>query len=286
MVRQMSDSKFSEYGLSSAETSLPSRDKQSPVAVRKAPLRNLQNDNRIVVPKATGNSLFSKERGSENRVGTKRPSPESPVNPACHQSQGSNMANGHLVYVRRKSEVDVGKSSSCDATRNHVDCQDLKQLGPQEETTQPKPEIKDTEISFPAVAPFPVASLANHSSGKPSIPLLSGRSGVRFPPADSSYIPVTNAIPSLDNPTRRINRQWEERSLQLKILLRKLDQSNREDYVQMLRSLSSVELSRHAVDLEKRAIQLALEEGKELERVRLLNVLGKSTRDLKAQSTQ
>ncbi|XP_010526538.1 PREDICTED: uncharacterized protein LOC104804079 [Tarenaya hassleriana] len=69
---------------------------------------------------------------------------------------------------------------------------------------------------------------------------------------------------------------WEDRYHQLQILLNKLDESDPKDYVQMLRSLPSLDLSRHAVQLEKRSIQLSLEEAKEMQRVAALNVLGRS----------
>ncbi|CAN1802529.1 hypothetical protein LINPERHAP1_LOCUS23390 [Linum perenne] len=62
-------------------------------------------------------------------------------------------------------------------------------------------------------------------------------------------------------PTRMKRVHWEERYRQLQVSLKKLDGSDHEDYIQMLRSISSVELSRHAVELEKRSIQLSLEEG-------------------------
>ncbi|KAL5079589.1 hypothetical protein RYX36_008011 [Vicia faba] len=75
---------------------------------------------------------------------------------------------------------------------------------------------------------------------------------------------------------------WEERYQHLLAFLRMLDQSDQADYIQMLQSLSSVELSRHAVELEKRSIQLSLEEAKELQRVAALNVLGKSVNNFKA----
>ncbi|MBA0829156.1 hypothetical protein Goarm_013776, partial [Gossypium armourianum] len=53
-----------------------------------------------------------------------------------------------------------------------------------------------------------------------------------------------------------------------------------------LRSLSAVELSKHAIELEKRSIQLSLEEAKELQRVAVLNVLGKTMKIAKAPSNQ
>uniref|UniRef100_A0A2P2JZM9 Uncharacterized protein n=1 Tax=Rhizophora mucronata TaxID=61149 RepID=A0A2P2JZM9_RHIMU len=90
-------------------------------------------------------------------------------------------------------------------------------------------------------------------------------------------VPSLLAFPSVP-----VASSWEERYYQLQSLLKQLDESDQEDYIQMLRSLSSVELSRHAVDLEKRSIQLSLEEVKELQRVGVLNVLGKSARNIKA----
>ncbi|CAH9083276.1 unnamed protein product [Cuscuta epithymum] len=47
----------------------------------------------------------------------------------------------------------------------------------------------------------------------------------------------------------------------------------------MLLRLSPSELSRHAVDLEKRAIQLVIDEGKEINRGKMLNILRKSPPD-------
>ncbi|CAA7042416.1 unnamed protein product [Microthlaspi erraticum] len=84
-------------------------------------------------------------------------------------------------------------------------------------------------------------------------------------------------------PTREVAR-WEERYHQLQMLLNKLDsQSHQTDHhVQMLWSLSAAELSKHAVDLEKRSIHLSLEEAREMQRVSALNVLGRSVNSLKS----
>lgn len=286
MVQQM-DSKVSEYGLNNAETGFPSRDKQSPVVVKKAPLRDIRNDNRVMVPKAIGNSPFSKEKGSLTDSiqisGTKRSSPECPVSPPCYQSPSSNA--GHLVYVRRKSEADMGRTSTCESKINNTDCQHLKQPGQQQDTVGQISQTREAKFScLTASAPFPGASFTTYSSLKPSLPLPLGKAAVRFPLAEPSYI-NSNATP-MNRAKRRTNENWEERSLQLQMLLRKLDQSNQEDYLQMLRALSSVELSRHAVELEKKTIQLALEEGKEMERVLSLDVLGKFPSNSNARSTQ
>lgn len=69
-------------------------------------------------------------------------------------------------------------------------------------------------------------------------------------------------------------KHWEnDPSCKLNSSLDKLDHSDQKDYIEMLRSLSSVELSKHAIELEKRSIQLSLEEAKELQRVQALDVL-------------
>uniref|UniRef100_A0A5B6YZL0 Uncharacterized protein n=1 Tax=Davidia involucrata TaxID=16924 RepID=A0A5B6YZL0_DAVIN len=291
MVQQAIDSKFSQYGLANTETALPNQDKQQPVpvAAKKTALRDLQHDNRIKVPKSMESSRFPK--GNDPTIeaikvsGTKRPASECLISPPHQQSPTSNAANGHLVYVRRKPETELGKSSTCDNTSNNADYPQSRKLSEQDETTQQKSQMNETKICIPEVAPIPRASLMCFSSGKPSVLPSVGKSGNILPPADSSYLPVTSAIPSLDYPKRMNTQHWEERYLQIKNLLKKLDQSNQEDYIQMLRSLSSVELSRHAVELEKRSIQLSLEEAKEIHRVRLLDVLGKYPKNSRAPST-
>ncbi|KAL0698573.1 hypothetical protein Bca4012_054695 [Brassica carinata] len=80
---------------------------------------------------------------------------------------------------------------------------------------------------------------------------------------------------------------WEERYHHLQILLNKLGDSDQTDHhLHMLWSLSSAELSKHAVDLEKRSIQLSLEEAREMQRVATLNVLGRSVNSLKSTSNE
>ncbi|KAL5789007.1 hypothetical protein ACOSP7_005956 [Xanthoceras sorbifolium] len=283
MVQQTVDSKFNEYGLSSPETKLPSHDKQLSVAVKKTALRELQNENRMMVPISSGNSPYSKDRGpiiDANKLsGTKRPLHECHLSPSSDQSPNSNAANGHLVYVRRRSETEVGKSSASDIASINADCMLPRSVG-HPENSHHKPQIKEPKLSsFPAIAPLPTTSFLS-SSGKPSVALL-GKSGMKLPSADSNHRPVGSPVVSFEKPRGMKHLPWEERYHRLQMLLKKLDQSDPEDYVQMLRSLSSVELSRHAVELEKRSIQLSLEEVKEVTRVEKLNVLGKSIKNLK-----
>ncbi|KAM3695822.1 hypothetical protein ACJW31_07G163400 [Castanea mollissima] len=243
MVQQTIESKFSEYGMANSENDLPTRDKQLPVSVKKTVLRDLQNDNRIMVPNSIGNSPLLKDKSpvsdATKASGAKRASPEHPS----------------------------------------------RQLGHQDETTQPNSQVKEPKDScFPAFAPFPMAASIS-SSGKPSVPQLLGKPSIRPAPAESNNHPVASAGPSLSNPKGSKNLQWEDRFQILQMLLRKLDEADQENYLQRLRSLSAESLSRHAVDLEKRSIQLSLEEAKELQRVAALNVLGKSMKNFKAPST-
>ncbi|XP_051219926.1 uncharacterized protein [Lolium perenne] len=72
------------------------------------------------------------------------------------------------------------------------------------------------------------------------------------------------------------NLYWSERYNRLQTYLENCDRSSQEGYMRMLRPLSATGRSMHAIELEKRAIHLLVEEGKELHRMKALNVLGKS----------
>ncbi|CAD6246299.1 unnamed protein product [Miscanthus lutarioriparius] len=70
---------------------------------------------------------------------------------------------------------------------------------------------------------------------------------------------------------------WNERFNRLQTYLENCDHSTQEGYLRKLRSLSAAGRNMHAIELEKRAIHLLVEEGKELQRMKALNVLGKVT---------
>ncbi|KAM1243726.1 hypothetical protein ACFX2G_035949 [Malus domestica] len=273
MVQQTIDSIVSEYGMGTTESESSIHDKQQPVPVKKTVLRDLQN-----VPK---------DRPTSNapRVsGIKRPLPEQPMSPPQHQSPSSSAANAQLVYVRRKSEADAVRNSTCDNASINAECQVSRKLSHHEASIRPIPQTKETKVyCVPAFAPFPVAA-STIPPGKPSVPVLPSKSGTGLPPAGANGHPHTSSTVPCSLGLKYLH--WEERFHQLQLLLRNLDQSEHEDYIQMLRSLSSVELSRLAVELEKRSIQLSLEEAKELQHVGRLNVLGKSVKQFKVPSTQ
>ncbi|KAE8698772.1 Ubiquitin family protein isoform 1 [Hibiscus syriacus] len=260
MVQQMIDSKFSEFGLVNPVNNSPACDKQCPVGAKKTPLRDLQNENRVV-PDSTGSSPFSKDRGiciDPIKVsGTKRASPECPLSPSQCQSPSNTAANGPLVYVRRKCETELAKSSAFDCTGTS-NFQQMRQVTQPEEIYLLKSKIKESKVSCsPAFAPLPMASLTS-SSAKPSVPLPLGKSATKLTPLDSNQLPVVATTPLFDCPKGISELHWEERYYHLQMLLKKLDQSNLEDYTQT----------------------------KELQRVSILNALGKTTKMAPAPITQ
>lgn len=233
MVQHTVDSKYSDPGLGNAETDLPIREKQPPVAIKKPVLRELQNNNIITVPNSIENSPLLKDRGPFSSAvkfsGVKRSSPECPEIPSQHQSSNSNAANGHLVYVRRKSEVELGKSSTCDSTS--INYSNSTEFVHQQETNQTLSQPKEPKINcFPAFEPFPMASSVI-SSGKPSVSLPLGKSGMTLGSAGSDYHLFTFSAPSLGNSKGIKNMNWEERFHQLQLILRQLDQSDQDDYL-------------------------------------------------------
>ncbi|KAL2936839.1 Membrane-associated protein TcaA [Bienertia sinuspersici] len=272
MAQQEVDSKVGDIASGKSEAGLSCEDKPLPVAVKKTPLRELPSENNIVPQKGSSNPPVLKEVVAPEALkvaGVKRPSPGSPMSPP-QQSSSNNGANGHLVYVRRKSEAETGKNVSNEVI---IDNTNSPLPSRQEDGVRPKMQL------LPAYAPTP-GSVMSVPSGKPFIPLYLGNSTTKAAFED----PKTQAGPSdVTSPVEsRLKKQnWEERYVELQMYLKKLDQSSLEDHLQLLRSFSAVELSRHAVELEKQAIQLSLEQGKELQRVKALNVLGKSLKTSK-----
>ncbi|XP_010446337.1 PREDICTED: uncharacterized protein LOC104729141 isoform X2 [Camelina sativa] len=80
------------------------------------------------------------------------------------------------------------------------------------------------------------------------------------PPKEPPTVAVAVVSSSPQGPSSH-RLDWEERYDHLQTLLNKLNEFDHNDHVQMLWSLPSSELSKHAVELEKRSIQFSLEEG-------------------------
>ncbi|TVU10287.1 hypothetical protein EJB05_43808 [Eragrostis curvula] len=88
-------------------------------------------------------------------------------------------------------------------------------------------------------------------------------------------ISATTLAPNRADQPRLSNKDWSNRFIRLQTFLRNNEQSGQEEYISMLRSLSPVGRTKHAIELEKRAANLLVEEGKELQKMKVLNVLGR-----------
>ncbi|PIN14778.1 hypothetical protein CDL12_12595 [Handroanthus impetiginosus] len=134
--------------------------------------------------------------------------------------------------------------------------------------------MNDPVICTSDVAPLQRASSPSFSSTRCSVSPSLGMSSNILSSENIKPARVSCANPSSED-LRTVNVMlWEERYCRLQSFLKMLDQSDQYEYVQMLRSLSSVELSRHAVELEKRSVKLSLEEEKEMQRVKSFGLLG------------
>uniref|UniRef100_A0A1D1YW29 ABC transporter-like protein ECU11_1340 n=1 Tax=Anthurium amnicola TaxID=1678845 RepID=A0A1D1YW29_9ARAE len=249
---------------------------QKQASVKRVPLSDLSNATRNAIANSQGSSLpkgpisdFLKISGTKRHPSDGPPSPHRP-------STFKNGTNVHLVYVRRKLE-EPGKVSTRDGMEMATSTKsgkfnnsERKELSCRQEQTQ------QSRVSCSPAFSTPEAASVTASSQATSVPAL------RMPttgclPIQTNCTVISSGFPSQDNSPSSCNVHWKERFLRLQMFLTSCNQSNQEEYIEMLRSLSAVGRSKHAVELEKRAIRLLLEEGKELRRMKLLNVLGKAS---------
>ncbi|CAL9115376.1 unnamed protein product [Musa textilis] len=261
---------------------MPVGDEQILLA-KKVALRELPNESKNITNKPLLNSLpkdcvkgLTHESGKV--AGTKRQQPDGPPCPSSNLPQVKVSPLANLVYTRRKLETEQGKMGAF-VYINHAESPELrklssnctKRLNMQKELIQEPKVVSSSSYVSDAITSPAMSSMGlafPHSHGK-SISRLAG------PEPQDSAIAAECPFPA-DPPHKVHNEGWKDRFLRLQMFLKACDQSYQEDYIQMLRSLSAIGRSRHAVELEKRAIHLLLEEGKELQRMKALNVLGKS----------
>ncbi|KAL6522489.1 hypothetical protein OROMI_031447 [Orobanche minor] len=225
-------------------------------------LLDSRNKNPMTVSKPIGNTLLMANNECSGEV-VKISATKSPITEYPQIPPRSNAGSGHIVYVRRKPEIDLTKSIACDT---QIDTHLVKSTE-LVETTQ---RLTDVNESID-VAQLHKASSPSFSSTRRSVsPSLGNNSSAE----NVKHACVNCSTPSQDTVTVNVT-LWEERYCRLQSLLKMLDQSGKHEYVQMLRSLSSIELSRHAFELEKRSIQLSMEEAKEIQRAGFFDVLGK-----------
>ncbi|CAN4107283.1 unnamed protein product [Withania somnifera] len=241
-------------------------------------LQGSESENMVAASKSIEGPLFAEANNMANKVsnitGSKRPTPECLVNPLSRCST-NNSVSGHLVYVRRRPEGELSKAAANNNQSSVTDYPQLKKPSQRDEKTHTQVRLKEARYCTPEVSSISWTPSRCSLSTKPSVPFSTGESNNNLASVNVSNHQITSTRLLLDNPKKVNFKHWEDRYFQLQNLLHKLEQSKQEDYVQMLRSISSVDLSKHAVELEKRSIRLALEEAKEVQRVRVLDVLGK-----------
>ncbi|KAL7156309.1 hypothetical protein ABFS83_02G001100 [Erythranthe nasuta] len=304
MVQQTKDSTFTEYGLAHVQSGLSNSDKplSAFVPAKTSELQSSCNENPMTVSKSIGSPLLMENSECAGEVvkmsGTKRP-----ISECQHSPPRSNVGSGHIVYVRRKPETDLAKSNVSHVRVDAVDCPPAKRnachirvdtvvcppsvkSSDQGEATQQRKEMNEHVISVSDIPSLQRASSPSFSSTGRSVSPSLGMSNNISSPENMKHAHVDCANPTSEDPIMVNVALWEKRYCRLQSLLKMLDQSDQYEYVQMLRSLSSVELSRHAVELERRSIKLSLEEAKEMQRVGLFDVLGKYGKKVCTPSTQ
>ncbi|KAL0322838.1 UNVERIFIED_CONTAM: hypothetical protein Sangu_1903100 [Sesamum angustifolium] len=202
-------------------------DKQLAGALRKTALRDVQNENVGSIHKQQESLLPGGGRSSGDAIkvcGTKRLTPERPSS-----SQGL----PSLAYNESKN---IGL---------------LRQDIPQK-ITQPR----DSNLHHIPVATSNnlTATMAFPSNGL-SVPSSFGKHSNNTPAAK-----VYPELPRTVDSKTTSDQLRTERFIRLQKFLKQCDEANQREYTQMLLHLSPSELSKHAVELEKRAIQLTIEE--------------------------
>nr|GLL32365.1 uncharacterized protein LOC109169230 [Ipomoea trifida]GMD21327.1 Catalase isozyme 1 [Ipomoea batatas]GMD22904.1 Catalase isozyme 1 [Ipomoea batatas] len=273
----MINSQISSNGMTSSGTGTPIFDKQLTGVAKKAALRDVQNQNGSLINNHRDSSLFlgTKLAADATRVcGNKRLTPERPSSSACHLSLISNGTNEHILNARRRFELELGGGRIHNDIDKYVEALQAKRLcQPQKDVPQKPNQLKENNNKN---APMTMPDHFTCSQGRTSATHSVGKSNKVTQPAQADSAKFTSDKPRSIDSKVADDQQRTERFANLQKILNQSDESFYSDYIKMLLRLSPIELSRHAVDLEKRAIQLAIDEGKEVNRGKALNILGKS----------
>ncbi|XP_057776178.1 uncharacterized protein LOC130994975 [Salvia miltiorrhiza] len=257
-------------GMAGGGTPTPAHDKKLPGSVKKTALRDLQNENVGTIHKQQENILpgGGKSCGDTVKVcGNKRLTPERPSSSQGLPYSTYNGTNENVMNARRRFELELGmgrlhnnvekKITSCSESKNAVSQlrQDVTQKPMKNGNLHPTPNNLTAIMAF--------------SSSGPSVPNSLGKHGNSTPVAKISQ----ESTHTIDfKTTNDLLRTETERFIRLQKFLKQCDESNQRDYTQTLMHLPPSELSKHAVELEKRAIQLTIEEGNEMQRMKALNI--------------
>ncbi|XP_051118244.1 uncharacterized protein LOC127242655 [Andrographis paniculata] len=266
-------------GVGSGGDAAQAHEKQLSGATKKTALRDVQNENVGSVSKQQQENTLSgggRSNGDTIKVcGTKRLTPERPSISKGFPSLAYNVANENVMNARRRFDLELGigrLQNSVEKNSKFSETKTTAQL--HHGITQKMNLVKDANM--PNV---PVAT-SNNSTAAKAFP--HGSSNVSSPfgkPANSK--PVAKVSPelprSVDSKVTK-DQLRTERYISLQNFLKQCDEAaDRKEFIQMLLNSSPAELSRRAVELEKRAIQLTIEEGNEIQRMKAMNILAKSS---------
>ncbi|KAL7156311.1 hypothetical protein ABFS83_02G001100 [Erythranthe nasuta] len=201
----------------------------------------------------------------------------------------TDLAKSNVSHVRVDAvDCPPAKRNACHIRVDTVVCPPSVKSSDQGEATQQRKEMNEHVISVSDIPSLQRASSPSFSSTGRSVSPSLGMSNNISSPENMKHAHVDCANPTSEDPIMVNVALWEKRYCRLQSLLKMLDQSDQYEYVQsmpfhfiislycyfiifwyrlshsecsVLRSLSSVELSRHAVELERRSIKLSLEEG-------------------------
>ncbi|CAA3017986.1 Hypothetical predicted protein [Olea europaea subsp. europaea] len=245
---------------------IAANDKKMPAALKKTALRDLQNENVRSINKQQECSPFGGRRPSGNAIkvcGTKRLTPERPSS-SSHLYMACNGVNENVMNARRRFEFELGRGrlQNMEKYSDRLQLRNMSQL--LQEIPQKKTHMKENHIQLVPVAfQNHMAPMMTYSSGGPSVPSSLGKQSNVTQAPISDYDKVSSDHPHKIDLKSTNDQLRTDRFIQLHKILEQCDKTNQREYIQKLLNLSPAELSKHAVELEKRTIQLAQEEGKE-----------------------
>ncbi|GAA0160937.1 hypothetical protein LIER_17375 [Lithospermum erythrorhizon] len=244
---------------------LPANDTQQSSAMKKTPLGvHYQNG-----------SFLATHQEPVKIPRNKKLTPENPSNLPSRLPFCNNASNEHIVNARRRFELELGKGRGYSVEKYTDYLKPLQACQPLQKNPNKQTRLKESNNTR-----VPVATSSNLtppgklSNGGPSLPNHLGKNGDSIRAAD--FLKVSAEIPQNIVSKSTIEQRMSDRFIQLQQFLKQCDESRHRDYLVMLLRLSPPDLSRHAADLERRALRLKIEEGKELQRMNSLNILTKS----------
>lgn len=280
MILQMINTETSSNGVVNGGVATPaykqdsgglgfsSHNKQPPCETKKTALRDVQNQANVLAQNHQENSSFLASGANTDAVrvcGNKRLTPERPSGSAFYPALTNSCVNEHIMNARRRFELELGRGRVQSNTTKVAGSSQSRQAHQlQQETPQKQTHLRaSNNYSVPAVSQNNIPP-TNSAFGGLSAPNSLGKCATVMQSTQSDSLRVTLECPNSVDCKGTRDQQTTERYIRLQNFLKECDDSKCQDYIQVLRHLSPAELSRHAFELEARAIQLAMEEGMDL----------------------